>query len=291
MQLTAEPPEITKERLLRHRCCFFALVLMIAGVVMLANAQFTVTKVPLSMHSPGVAMELVQSNQDIYNIVGEPSDTSDAAKQNRETILLLQKLDRWFFIPAYFLFFQSVGIYMTVLLKKARWFGPVICLMVFIAAICDYFEDHWIVWSVQNLDSPNPIAISTFGYSKWGLLFVMLIGLAPLLWRYWPESAALRLLGAILGVYVVFSGAAGLIACALHHGGRVESASNALAAPVVFFMPFVAAFYHGTLQGLNRIANRLTTVKIFGFRPLSWIIEWPEYGAQPAAAKDKSVRT
>src|SRR5438270_9104736 len=109
---------VDMERLLRRTCCFFATVLIAAGVVMMTNANFSKRKLAKGMQNPGIAMELAQTNEDIYNVLGEPSDNSESAQNDRKTMLRLQTLDRWIFIPSYFLFFSAVGLYMVSQLRR-----------------------------------------------------------------------------------------------------------------------------------------------------------------------------
>src|SRR5258708_40198169 len=97
-----------------------------------------------------------------------------------------------------------------------------------------------------------------------------------------PSSARFRILGSFLVFSTAFSGGAGILACVLHHPGRVEAAASSFAAPVIFFMPFVAFFYVGGREGLNRIAGWLRNARLRKRRPLKWIIDWPELsGGKP----------
>jgi hypothetical protein len=244
---------------LRRACCILAFFLAIASVVMGLHGKFHTSKLPPGMKSAGIAMELVRTNQDVWDITADPSDQKTLREQ--------QQLDRYLFIPCYLLFFVAMGTYTFVELKGMRWFGIAIALLVIAAAICDYFEDAGIIYALDHLEDPHPLAISSFGYWKWGLIYMMLICTFPLFWRRW-HSASLRILGLPFGLYAVFSGGAGAIGCLLQHGGRVESAASGLAAPVLFFVPFVALFHQGTLPGLTWLA---------GVWPFRWIVRWPEW--------------
>lgn len=267
----------------RRLCWILALANIVAASLMMqAAAKFSDRNLPFGMRSPGLAMELVHRVADVYKILGDPSDRSEVAVKDRNAILRLQMLDRWLFIPAYSLFFTALGWYAFIELRKTSLSGPLVAALVLAATILDYVEDYRIVHIVQNLDQGlsemDVRAVSTVSYPKWGLLFVMLLSLCPLFFRRWPESAALRILGFITGCYIGFSAVAGVFACVITHAGRVESAASAFAAPVLFFFPFVAFFYHGTLEGLDRTAVAFRSLEVLGKKPFGWIVDWPEYG-------------
>ena len=243
------------------------LISILATVVMQANAlRFKpVAKLPVGMNSIGIAMELVQSKQDVLDLTADP--------ENRKMLRAQQQLDRFLFIPSYFFFFATLGAYGIVVLDRMRFSGYAITVLVSLAALFDYFEDSGIIYALDHLEDPQPQHIWIWGYLKWGLLYAMLIGTLPLFWRRW-KSASLRILGFPFGLYAVFSGAAGVVACCLRHGGRVESAATGLAAPILFFVLFAALFQFGVVRGLTAIALFLR-----GFAATRWIVLWPTWKA------------
>ena len=63
------------EESLRRACCVLALLLAIATGVMGFHARFsTRVKLPPGMKSAGVALELVRTNQDFWDLTADPSD-------------------------------------------------------------------------------------------------------------------------------------------------------------------------------------------------------------------------
>jgi hypothetical protein len=243
------------------------LISILVSVVMQVNAlNFKpVAKLPVGMTSIGIAMELVQSKQDVLDLTADP--------ENRKTLRTQQQLDRFPFIPSYFFFFATLGAYGIVVLDRLRWTGYAIIILVAMAALFDYFEDSGIIYALDHLDDPHPEHIWIWGYLKWGLIYAMLIGTLPLFWRRW-KSASLRILGLPFGLYAVFSGAAGVVACFLRHGGRIESAASGLAAPILFFVLFAALFQYGVVRGLTAIALFLKR-----YRVTRWIVLWPAWKA------------
>ncbi len=243
---------------LRKTCCGLALLLIAAGIVMMAQARFQNPKMPPGLQRPGIAMELVESTQEVEDLANN--------QQNRQTFHRLQLLDEAMFIPSYVLFFAAAGVFAFRILGWTRWFAAAAVLLVLTAAVFDYREDAAILAALVNPAGCDASAISRAAYWKWGLLFAMLLSLVPLLLRHW-DSATLRVLGLPIALYMTFSGVAGLTGCIEGSRQQVESATGGLAAPILFFMPFVPLFYVSAMDGLNWLAQ---------LPLLKQLVSWPE---------------
>jgi hypothetical protein len=240
------------------------LFFILAAVPMSSNARrLQSLELPNGMTSLGIAIELVENDQDFRDLTARPANIQPLQEQ--------QQLDRFLFIPAYLMFFAAAGAYAIVSLDRMRWTGYAIIVLTLAAAICDYCEDSAILYALAHRADPHAANISWWAYPKWAMLYLMLTCTAPLFWRRW-NAASLRILGLPFGLYAAFSGGAGLVACAVHHGGRIESAASGLAAPVLFFVFFAPLFYWGVVRGLTRIANFLARSWF-----TKWIVLWPAW--------------
>lgn len=231
---------------LRRLCCWLALLLALAAAVMSWQASFHNPTLPPDMANPGIAMELARNAAEIHGLTNNP--------QNIDTLHRLQVFDEWLFIPAYTLFFAALGLYAyRVLHWSVRWSGPLVVIFVVVAAFFDYREDSGILAALANL--ANSQAAPTFhaSYTKWSLLFLMLLLLIPLLLRRW-QSATLRVLGLLFTIYILLNATPAFVACFFSGRAQIESSSSALAAPVIFFLAFVSLFHTSTMDGLNWIA-------------------------------------
>jgi hypothetical protein len=227
---------------------------------------------PNGLTKVGIAIELAGTRREVDDLI-QPAD-------NKGILTVQQYLDMALFIPGYLLFFVALGVYGLHCPGWIRRTGWIIIPLAVAGAGCDYFEDFYIL---RALAGANPPLMAFWGYAKWALLFMMLIATVPIFFGRW-KAASLRILGVPFGLYAFFSGAAGLMACLLRHGGRIESASSGLAAPALFFTFLVAPFHDGIIPGLTRIANWLDRWPF-----TRWIVRWPEFkapapGRSPAAA-------
>ena len=253
---------------LRKFCCGLALLLIVASIVMtIPTSGFRDPKLPSGMKSPGIAMELVNTREEVQGLANN--------SQNRQTFNLLQVLDEWMFIPSYVLFYGCAGVFAFRAQQTwLRWFGVAIVVLVATGATFDYLEDQAIFRALADLDHATATDISGVSYVKWGLLYAMLACYVPLFLRRW-HSATLRVLGLPFALYAGFSGVTGVLSCFAGARQQVESTTLALAAPVIFFMPFVALFHQSAMDGLNWLGN-LPLVKT--------LISWPEIKEPPEEA-------
>ncbi|HYM05242.1 MAG TPA: hypothetical protein VEU11_01665 [Terriglobales bacterium] len=169
------------------------------------------------------------------------------------------------------------------------WLGVVSALLVLVAGLCDIFEDIGILNAIDKLRHSVSLtpgdahAISQWGWTKWILLFVMLPSLAPLVLdrsstSLGLKSAALRWIGLLFGAWMIWSGFAGLIACAM--GNRLRLASAATAFPVLplYFLPLYALLQDGIESGLDRMMRW----KFLGLgRLFSWLAKWTDLAPAP----------
>jgi hypothetical protein len=254
---------------LRKFCCGLALLLIVASIVMtIPTKDFRDPKLPGGMKNAGIAMELVSTTEEVQGLANNT--------HNQQTLYLMQQWDEWFFIPAYVLFYGAGGIFAFQAQRQSwtRWFGAAILVLVACAAVFDYLEDQAIYRALADLDHANAADISGVSYVKWGLLYAMLACYVPLFLRRW-HSATLRILGLPFALYAGFSGVTGVLSCFAGARQQVESTTLALAAPVIFFMPFVALFHQSAMDGLNWLGN-LPLLKI--------LISWPEIKEPPGKA-------
>jgi hypothetical protein len=260
---------------LRKVCCGLAVLLIAASIWMWILARgFRDPKLPGGMKNAGIAMELVNTTEEVQGLANNP--------QNGRTLDRLQVSDEWFFIPSYVLFYGATGIFAFQAQRQSwtRWFGAAILLFVAGAAVFDYLEDQAIFRALADLNHANAADISRVSYVKWALLYTMLACYVPLFLRRW-KSATLRVLGLPFAVYTGISGVTGVLSCFAGARQQVESTSLALAAPVIFFMPFVALFHQSAMDGLNWLAN-LPLIRI--------LVSWPEIKEprQDAAANPRT---
>lgn len=242
---------------LRKISCSLAFLLIAAAMVMSHASSFEHANVPVGMNSPGIAMELPESDGEVKGLASDSAD--------QQTFWRLQRLDQWMFIPAYVLFFWSAGLYAFLTPGWTKWFGLVIIVLVSSAAVFDYREDGAILYALGNLNDPHAGEIAWAAYWKWGLLYALLVCFVPVLLRRWP-SATLRVLGLPLAIYGALSSVTGLLGSISHARVRVESAVPGLALPVIFML-MVPLFYEGGMSGLNW----LSTLPI-----LKQLMAWPE---------------
>ena len=246
---------------LRKICCWLAFALIAASIWMaILENGLRDPKLPDGMKNPGIAMELVNTPEEVRGLANNP--------QNLQTLNLLQVWDERLFIPVYVLFYGAGGIFAFRSQRQSwlRWFGVAIVVLVAVGAMVDYFEDQAIFGALSDPDHANATDISRTSYVKWGLLYAMLACFVPLFLRRW-QSATLRVLGLPFAVYAGFSGVTGVLSCFAGSRQLVESTATGLAAPVLFFMPFLALFHEGAMEGLNWLGN-LPLLKI--------LISWPE---------------
>ena len=260
---------------LRKICCWLALLLVAASVVMtIPTKDFRDPKLPSGMKNPGIAMELVNTTEEVQGLANN--------SRNQQTLQLVQWLDEWFFIPSYVLFYGATGIFAIQAQRQrwTRWFGVAILVFVVGAAVFDYLEDQAIYRALADLEHANALDISRVSYVKWGLLYAMLACYVPLFLRRW-HSATLRVLGLPFAVYAGISGVTGVLSCFAGSRQLVESTTAGLAAPVIFFMPFVALFHQSAMDGLNWLA-KLPLIRI--------LVSWPEIKEprQGAAANSRT---
>jgi hypothetical protein len=229
-------------------CCGLAAVLIAAGIVMKSEANFENPQLPAGLKNPGIAMELVLTTDEARGIANNP--------KNQATLTRLQYLDEWMFIPAYLLFFGSVGLFALAGQGWTRWFGAAVVVLVLVGAFFDYWEDYGILYALAHLNGdPRAADIAHASFRKWGSLYGMLLCLIPAVMLPWWQAATLRVVGFALALILGFTATAGLIACFGSLRPQVEAAAIAFAIPTVFFVPFVALFHDGFMHGLNWLAK------------------------------------
>jgi hypothetical protein len=223
----------------------------------------------------GLALEVPNDPQQIYEVIGLPSDQSRQATADRAVAARLQYWD-FCLIPSYMVMFAAAGLLQFKKLEKPwNYAGLLAAIAIFIAGVCDFGEDFGILRAVRATGAgmmADADAIAFWGWTKWELLFAALPFLAPLLLDRSPRtlsrrSSLLRWAGLLLGILMIGSGLFGLVACWFRHRGRLSEATVGLVGIPWFFWPLLPLFRDGAVQGLERVAN---------FPLIRWMTSWPK---------------
>jgi hypothetical protein len=150
------------------RSALFGAVCSIA--ISISSRGYNPARLSDGMTIPGLALEVPRSVDQIYEVIGKPGETSDAARASRKAALYSQLLDGPL-IVAYFVLFGSAGLLQWRTMGRLwGWIGLIAAILVFAAAVCDVMEDIGIGRAVQKvmaehgLEMADATAIAQFGW-------------------------------------------------------------------------------------------------------------------------------
>lgn len=261
---------------------FAVLILITSQGVPPLSSGYSTPVLQDGLRNTGLALQVPNGPDDIYDVLGKSSDHSGQAKSDRTTATWSQYFD-FGLIPSYVVLFVASGLLQLRSSKSARrWLGPATAVFAAAAGFFDVFEDIGILHCISKLNEGLELskadtdAISVCGWTKWGLLFLMLFCVAPLVLErsaksLGSQSAALRWIGLLFGISMIWSGAAGCIAWWLRSRLRLETAAVGITELPAYFFPLYALFSDGMERGLDRIIEwRL----FWRWRVFKWLTTW-----------------
>jgi len=235
--------------------------------ISIASMGYSPARLSDGLTSPGLALEVPKSVEQVYEVVGKPADKSKDARNSRNAALYSQYLDGAL-IVSYLLLFASAGLLQWRTMRWPwKWMGLFAAILTLAAAACDVMEDVGIVGAVKKVMAgvhfvtADAADIARFGWPKWALLFWVLLLMIPLLVNRSDEtslarnSAGLRWIGLACAVWMLSSAIGGILACWYQQRLRLSSAVSGVAALPFFFWPTYALFRDGAAKGLDRVAN------------------------------------
>jgi hypothetical protein len=254
-----------------------SVLLFLLGAYLTYGINFSGRPLPQGLKSAILAMEVPSGSDDIRLTVGcglgekrIVACTDPLDRRDRDAMRAAQYADM-FFIPLYVAVLVVAGITQWVVTPwHWRRLGAVTAATGFAAGVLDYFENAAILETLDKIAQSQALdagAIANFAWWKWGLLFVSLFCLLPLMLAQDAKSMTLKIFSRVLCVYAAVSCLAGFIACWFRHPTRLESASPAFVAlPVLILLR--SFLRDGTLEGLTWLAG------LWGLR---WLARWPEF--------------
>jgi len=235
--------------------------------ISIASMGYSPARLSDGLTSPGLALEVPKSVEQIYEVVGKLEHKSKDARNSRNAALYSQYLDGPL-IVSYLLLFASAGLLQWRTMRWPwKWMGLFAAILTLTAAACDVMEDVGIVCAVKRVTAGMQLVtadaadIARFGWPKWALLFWVLLLMIPLLVNRSDEtslarnSAGLRWIGLACAVWMLSSAIGGILACWYQQRLRLSSAVSGVAALPFFFWPTYALFRDGAAKGLDRVAN------------------------------------
>jgi hypothetical protein len=241
-------------------CAVFALLAICAGISMGIIADFGKRELPNGLHSPVLAMQLIEADSEMVRIIlGPAGDPGDDRGEMIEQIMI-----DWVFICFYTGLFISSAILLY--RKGSRIFGVLVASLGMLAAIFDVTENLTILNLVDPDNPAIPHAIIAaiepaprfWALKKWTAVFLLLLPAMRIYfnpgipsvrrWMGWI-AAAFALLAAILGLCGIFFGTDPLI----EKGVGLMTLS--LLTGFVFFATH-SWLDAGLLPALDRLANR-----------------------------------